>query len=147
MQALVCPITREVDVLVAMRRAHELAASLDFDEIDRTKIEIAVLELTRNILAHAGSGELQLETVSSSDWRGIALEARDHGPGIADIELAMRDGYSTRRSRSLGAGLPGVQRLMDTFSIESTVGVGTCIRAVKWPARGRAPGRPGGRRP
>ncbi|HWQ13073.1 MAG TPA: anti-sigma regulatory factor [Roseiflexaceae bacterium] len=128
-----------------MRRAHELAAALEFDEIDRTKIEITVLELARNILAHAGAGELLIEVAESDGRRGIAVEARDHGPGIADIELALRDGYST--ANTLGAGLPGVRRLMDTFQIESTVGVGTRVRAVKWPARRRTDVRPGGRRP
>lgn len=135
MQAVVCPITREVDVYVAMRRAHELARSLGFDDVDRGKLEIAVLELTRNILAHAGTGELQIELVEAEGRRGVAIEARDEGPGIPDIALAMRDGYSTRRS--LGAGLPGVQRLMDSFAIESSSERGTRVRAVKWPGRRR----------
>jgi anti-sigma regulatory factor (Ser/Thr protein kinase) len=140
---VVCPITREVDVYVAMRRAHELALSLGFDDVDRGKLEIAVLELTRNILAHAGTGELQIELVEAGGRRGVALEARDRGPGIADIALALRDGYSTRRS--LGSGLPGVQRLMDTFEIESTPD-GTRVHAVKWPNQRRIEARSGGRR-
>lgn len=143
MQAVVCPITREVDVYVAMRRAHELARSLGFDDVDRGKLEIAVLELTRNILAHAGTGELQIELVESDGRRGVGIEARDRGPGIPDIALAMRDGYSTRRS--LGSGLPGVQRLMDAFAIESRPEQGTRVRAVKWPDRRRGELR-GGRR-
>lgn len=144
MQAVVCPITRDVDAFVVMRRAHELAAALEFDDIDRTKIEIAVLELARNILAHAGAGELKLEAVEAEGRRGIAVEARDSGPGIADISLALRDGFSTKNT--LGAGLPGVKRLMDAFDIESTVGVGTRVRAVKWPVRRRGETRPGARR-
>lgn len=143
MQAVVCPITREVDVYVAMRRAHELALSLGFDDVDRGKLEIAVLELTRNILAHAGSGELEIGLLEEPSRRGVVIEARDSGPGIADISLAMRDGFSTRRS--LGAGLPGVQRLMDTFQIESNTG-GTRVRAVKWPNPRRAEARLGVRR-
>lgn len=143
MQAVVCSITREVDVYVAMRHAHELARILEFGDVDRGKLEIAVLELTRNILAHAGTGELRIATVEESGRRGVALEARDSGPGIADIALAMRDGYSTRRS--LGAGLPGVQRLMDSFAIESAAGQGTRIYAVKWPNQRRTT-RTGGRR-
>lgn len=145
MQVVVCPIARDVDVFVVMQRAHELAAALDFDDIDRTKIEIAVLELARNILAHARNGELQIETVEAGGRRGIAVEARDSGPGIANIELALRDGYST--ANTLGAGLPGVKRLMDAFQIESTVGVGTRVRAVKWPVRRRSEAPLGRRRP
>jgi anti-sigma regulatory factor (Ser/Thr protein kinase) len=143
MQSVVCLISREVDVYVAMRRAHELAHALAFDEVDRGKLEIAVLELTRNILAHAGSGELCITLAEADGRRGVALEARDQGPGIADIVLAMRDGYSTRRS--LGAGLPGVRRLMDSFEIESVPGQGTRVLAVKW-ATERRPARSGGRR-
>lgn len=133
MELVVCPVTREVDVYVAMGRARDMATALGFDDIDRTRIEIAVLELTRNILTHAGSGELAIELVEDGDRRGIAIEARDQGPGIADIALALRDGYST--AQTLGAGLPGVQRLMDEFHIESTVGMGTRVRAVKWPGK------------
>jgi serine/threonine-protein kinase RsbT len=145
MQAVVCPISREVDVYVAMRRARELADASGFDDIDRTKIEIAILELTRNILAHAAAGEVRLEAVERDGRPGVVVEARDNGPGIVDIELAMRDGYST--ARTLGAGLPGVRRLMDEFEIESTVGVGTRVRAVKWQARRRVVEPLRGRRP
>jgi serine/threonine-protein kinase RsbT len=144
MQSVTCPITREVDVYVAIGRGRELAAAIGFDDIDRTRIEIVILELTRNILAHAGKGELLLESIEQNDRRGIAIEARDKGPGIPDITLAMRDGYST--ANTLGAGLPGVKRLMDTFEITSEVGVGTHARATKWLEDRRARGRAGGRR-
>ena len=130
MQAVTCPVCQEVDVYVAIGRGRALATALGFDELDRTRIEIAILELTRNILAHAGSGELWLEPIEEADRRGIVIEARDSGPGIADIELAMRDGYST--THTLGTGLPSVQRLMDSFAIESAVNAGTQVRAIKW---------------
>ena len=143
MQVAMCPIVREVDVYVAIGRARELAAVIGFDEIDRTRIEIVILELTRNILAHAGKGELLLEPVEESGRCGLAVEARDSGPGIPDIALAMRDGYST--ANTLGAGLPGVQRLMDSFEITSQVGIGTRARAIKWLDQRRAKNRPGGR--
>jgi serine/threonine-protein kinase RsbT len=144
MQPVTCPITREVDVYVAIGRGRELAAAIGFDDIDRTRIEIVILELTRNILAHAGKGELLLESIEQDDRRGIVVEARDKGPGIPDITLAMRDGYST--ANTLGAGLPGVKRLMDAFEITSEVGVGTRARATKWLEDRRARGRAGGRR-
>ena len=126
-----CRITREVDVYVAMSQARELATEVGFGLTDRTRIEIVVLELTRNLLVHAGGGKLILTRLDDpTHGSGIAVEAIDTGPGIADIDLALQDGYST--AQTLGAGLPGVRRLMDEFSIESTVGVGTRVRAVKW---------------
>ena len=142
MPVVACTIGREVDVYVAIGRGREMATSLGFDEIDRTRIEIVILELTRNILAHAGRGELCLEAIEESGRRGMAVEAYDSGPGIADIELALRDGYST--AQTLGAGLPGVRRLMDDFAIESSVGVGTRVRAVRWLGKQPA-GHSGGR--
>lgn len=144
MAVVICPIGREVDVYVAIGRGREIATSLGFDDIDRTRIEIVILELTRNILAHAGKGELHLDTLEENGRRGMLVMAQDHGAGIADIALAMRDGYST--AHTLGAGLPGVRRLMDDFAIESEVGAGTTVRAVKWLGKPRLPGSVGGRR-
>ncbi len=130
MQVVTCSIRREVDVYVAIGRGREMSAAIGFADIDRTRIEIVILELTRNLIVHGGGGTLLLEAVERDGRTGLAVEARDTGPGISDIALAMRDGYST--ARTLGAGLPGVQRLMDEFHIESTVGVGTTVRATKW---------------
>jgi len=144
MAVVICSIGREVDVYVAIGRGRELATSLGVDDIDRTRIEIVILELTRNILAHAGKGELHLDTLEENGRRGMMVMARDHGPGIADIPLAMRDGYST--AHTLGAGLPGVRRLMDDFTIESQVGAGTTVRAAKWLGKPRQTGYVGGRR-
>jgi len=144
MAVVICPIGREVDVYVAIGRGREMATSLGFDDIDRTRIEIVILELTRNILAHAGKGELYLDTLEETGRRGMLVMVQDHGPGIADIALAMRDGYST--AHTLGAGLPGVRRLMDDFVIESEVGAGTTVRAVKWLGKPRPIGYAGGRR-
>lgn len=128
-----CTIRRDVDVYVAIGRGRELADSLGFNPIDRTRIEIVILELTRNLLAHAGGGTIVLDMVMQPDRRGMTVTARDHGPGIPDIDKALLDGYST--SSTLGAGLPGVRRLMDEFSIESEIGVGTTVRTTKWVSR------------
>lgn len=126
-----CSIKREVDVYVAMSRARELSSAIGFGEVDRTRIQIVILELTRNLLVHAGGGTLHLERLDDSvHGAGLAVEAVDEGPGIENIALALQDGYST--AHTLGAGLPGVRRLMDEFLIESTPGVGTRVRAVKW---------------
>lgn len=131
MKPVICAIRREVDVYIALSRARELASSTGFGKVDHTRIEIVILELTRNLLIHAGGGTLSLAQVEDqAHGRGIAVETTDTGPGIVDIDLALQDGYST--TRTLGAGLPGVRRLMDEFSIESTIGVGTRVRAVKW---------------
>ena len=127
---VVCSVTREVDAYVAMSRAREIAKLIGFEQTDRTRIEIAVLELSRNILVHAGHGEMSIGLFQDGEHQGMLIEASDHGPGIADIALAMSDGFST--ANTLGAGLPGVQRLMDVFEIESVIGVGTCVRAIKW---------------
>jgi len=131
MESISCSITREVDVYVAMSRGRELANALGLNTVDRTRVEIVVLELTRNLLTHAGGGTLSMALVDDpARGRGLSIEAVDTGPGIADIDLAMQDGFST--AHTLGAGLPGVKRLMDEFQIESTPGVGTRVRAVKW---------------
>lgn len=130
MEIVTCAIRWEVDIYLAIGRGRDIASAIGFGEIDRTKIEIIILELARNLLVHAGSGEIQLEQLGDGKQQGIEVVAQDQGPGIADIELALRDGYST--AHSLGAGLPGVRRLADKFSITSQVGVGTTVRAVKW---------------
>ena len=147
MLPVTCTIRREVDVYIAIGRGRELATALSFNEIDRTRIEIVILELTRNLLAHAGGGIITLAPVEENGRTGMLVGSNDEGPGIADIELALRDGYST--AQTLGAGLPGVRRLMDSFAIESTPGVGTQVRAIKWLASRRpaAPAVAQGRRP
>jgi anti-sigma regulatory factor (Ser/Thr protein kinase) len=131
-------IGREVDVYLAISRGRELATMIGFDIIDRTRVEIVILELSRNILVHAGNGTLLLERVERDGTPGLSIMVSDQGPGIADIELAMQDGYST--ASTLGAGLPGVRRLMDEFEIDSAPGQGTRVRALKWLSQRRRGG-------
>ncbi|GAA5526760.1 anti-sigma regulatory factor [Herpetosiphon gulosus] len=131
-------IAREVDVYIAVSHGREVSRGLGFDDVDRTRIEIAILELTRNILAHAERGSITVREIELNEQRGIEIEASDNGPGIADTTLALRDGYSTKQT--LGTGLPGVKRLMDEFEIESQVGVGTVVRARRWLPRRRERG-------
>jgi serine/threonine-protein kinase RsbT len=130
---LVVPVRAEVDVLLARQEARRLASDLRFSSAELTLIATVISEVARNIVAYAGKGEIVLRIVQQGQRRGLLVIARDKGPGIADIELALQDGYST--SRSLGLGLPGTKRLMDEFNIVSEVGKGTEIIMTKWSAR------------
>ena len=126
-------ITRDADIVVARQTGRELAAELGFKGSDLALIATAISEIARNIVVYAQRGEMDFAIVEEGDRRGISVVARDEGPGIADIEQAMRDGFST--GGSLGLGLPGARRLMDAFEIESRVGAGTTVRMKKWVRR------------
>lgn len=118
------------DIIIARQKGRALAAELGFSPTDVVRIATAISELARNVLSYAANGEIRLEAVNGRNRCGIAIVASDRGPGIADVERAMQDAYST--SGGLGLGLPGVRRLMDEFTIESTVGQGTTVSATKW---------------
>ena len=123
-------ILSEKDIVLARERGRALAQELGFSSSDPTLIATAISEVARNILKFAGRGEIVLVSVPQNPKKGIVIMARDEGPGIPDIPLAMRDGYST--SNGLGLGLPGARRLMDEFEVESVVGKGTTITMKKW---------------
>ena len=127
---LVMSIRTEVDVVIARQRGRELASKLRFSSSELTLIATAISEVARNIVIYAGTGEIVLRIVEQGQRRGLAVFARDRGPGIADIDRAMQDGYST--SRGLGIGLPGSKRLMDEFAVASEVGKGTVVSMTKW---------------
>ena len=122
-------IDADADIVRARQQARELAARIGFSRTDLTVIATAVSEVTRNIVRFAGCGEVQLELLEEPS-QGLRIIARDAGPGIPDVERAMRDGYSTYRG--LGMGLPGARRLMDEFALVSKVGVGTTVTMTKW---------------
>ena len=124
------PIVSEVDIVIARQQGRALAARLAFASSSQALIATAISELARNIVTYAGQGEIILKTASRAGASGIVIIARDAGPGIPDIGLAMQDGYST--TKSLGLGLPGARRLMDEFDIQSEVGKGTTITMTKW---------------
>ena len=108
-----------------------LARDLGFGTIDQARIATAISELTRNVVLYAPEGRLTVRAIVSDDGgRGIEVVCEDNGPGIANVELVMQDGYST--SSGLGMGLPGTQRLMDEFDIETRLGVGTKVTVRKW---------------
>ncbi len=123
------PIAQGGDIITARQQGRTLAAQLGFSSADQTLIATAISEMARNILVYAKRGEIILRCEQKSRL-GIAIVARDEGPGISDIERALRDGYST--SGSLGVGLPGTKRIMDEFTIISEVGKGTMVSMKKW---------------
>lgn len=124
------PVSTDADVVAAREKGRELSAQLGFSSIDLTLIVTAISELARNILLYADRGEIVLRLDNDDGREGIVVVARDEGPGIPDLELAMRDSYST--GNGLGLGLPGARRLMDEFAIQSEVSKGTTVVMKKW---------------
>ncbi|MDR7239386.1 anti-sigma regulatory factor [Bacillus sp. MM2020_1] len=123
-------IISEWDIVAARQLGRNVAKELEFGTVDQARITTAISELARNIYLYAGQGEIRIERINGRDKRGIKVIAADNGPGIQDIRKVMEDGYST--SGGLGAGLPGVKRLMDEFDITSSLEEGTIIKTVKW---------------
>ena len=133
---LLIPIAADVDVVTARQRGRDLAAEAGFSSGDQTVIAAAISEIARNILMYAKRGEIALSVVANGDRQGVVVVARDQGPGIRDVSLALQDGFST--SGGLGLGLPGAKRLMDEFEVASEPGRGTTITMKKWIRRGHA---------
>ncbi len=124
------PINSGADILTARLQGRQLASDAGFNNSDLTVIATAISEVARNIVQYARKGEIILGVVLDGNKRGLRVEARDDGPGIPNIELAMQDGYST--GGGLGLGLPGTRRLMDELQVDSKVGRGTTVVATKW---------------
>jgi serine/threonine-protein kinase RsbT len=123
-------IKSDQDIVLARQNGRAMAIDLGFSSSDATLIAAAISELARNIISYAREGEIFLQAVHGSQTTGMRIVASDEGPGIRDIQQAMRDGFST--SGSLGIGLPGVRRLMDEFEITSQPGRGTTVTVKKW---------------
>jgi serine/threonine-protein kinase RsbT len=123
-------VDRDADVVTARQKGRELAALAGISGSDLTVVATAISEIARNIISYAVRGEITLKVAQQGLRRGVIVIARDHGPGIADIEMAMRDGFST--GRSLGLGLPGARRLMDDFELVSELGEGVTVTMAKW---------------
>lgn len=123
-------ISVEQDVLIFRQRAREVAINAGMSAVDQSKLITACSELARNILVYAKQGEAIIEVVSEHGRRGIKATFKDKGPGIADIDQAMQDGYST--GKSLGLGLPGAKRLVNFFDIQSKSGYGTTVTIIRW---------------
>lgn len=126
----VVSITSDIDIVTVRREVRALSALLAFSPTELTLIATATSELARNIVLYARRGEIRLEILEDGSRVGVQVTAIDAGPGIPDIELALRGGYTT--SGSLGLGLPGVRSLMDEIEIQSEPGMGTTVRVRKW---------------
>lgn len=124
------PVETEGDIITARQVGREIASHLGFSLSDLTLIATAISEIARNMVDHAGRGEMFFYTCENNARAGICITARDKGPGIEDIEQAMEDGWTSKNG--LGLGLPGSRRIMDEFAIESVKGQGTTVVMKKW---------------
>jgi serine/threonine-protein kinase RsbT len=129
-EAVRISISTDSDIVVARQEGRTLATQAGFLATDQTLVATAISEIARNIVAHAGSGHLELKLVEEDGRRGLMIVAVDEGPGIRDVERALEDGYTT--GRGLGLGLPGARRIMDEFAITSKPGQGTKVVMHKW---------------
>ena len=128
--ALRVEIADNQDVVIVRQRVREHAQRLGFSLLETTKLVTAASELARNTLEHGGGGHAELEIIHDGPRRGIRMRFVDEGPGIPDIEQALRDGFTT--GKGLGLGLGGSRRLVTQLDIESAVGRGTKVTAIRW---------------
>jgi serine/threonine-protein kinase RsbT len=118
------------DIVRVRQLTREWAVEAGFSLVDQTKMVTAASELARNTVEHGGGGTARLELLADGGRRGLRLTCRDQGPGIPDIQLALRDGFTTRSG--LGLGLGGARRLVNEFGIESRPGEGTLVTITRW---------------
>lgn len=133
-------VAAEADITRTVMEAGRYSREAGLSEVDSQAVSTAVSELARNIIKYADSGEILFKTITAGASHGVIVSARDRGPGIADIDAAMCDHFSS--SGTLGLGLPGVQRMMDDFTIDSVPGESTQVSFLKWdnpPLRGKCP--------
>ena len=123
-------IRADEDVVAARQLVRELAVLVGFSLVDQTKVVTAASELARNVLQHGGGGTLTASALNDDSRRGLRLVFEDSGPGIEDIPLAMKDGFTT--GSGLGLGLGGAKRLSNEFEIDSTPGAGTRVTIARW---------------
>jgi serine/threonine-protein kinase RsbT len=123
------PVQSEPDVVAVRRRVREASARLGFSLVDQTKVVTAASELARNTVIYGGGGTMQMELLNGPR-NGLRLTFEDKGPGIADIDLALRDGFTT--GSGLGLGLGGAKRLVSDFEISSRPGEGTRVTITRW---------------
>jgi serine/threonine-protein kinase RsbT len=127
-------IVSDDDIVIARQEGRRLSAGLGFSSTDLTLIATAISEIARNIRLYAGEGQVRLRIVRQGSRDGIVVVAQDEGPGIADLDRAMQDGYSS--GGGSGLGLPGARRLMDEFDVKSAKGKGVTVTMKKWSRAG-----------
>ncbi|CPR11034.1 serine/threonine protein kinase [Mycobacterium bohemicum DSM 44277] len=127
---IVVDIHNPDDIVAARKAGHQLAVDLGFSLTDVTMVATAISEIARNITSYAGRGAVHIAVADREGRKALVVRAEDQGPGIADIDRAMEDGYTT--GRGLGLGLPGARRLMDRLLVESALGRGTVVEMWKW---------------
>jgi serine/threonine-protein kinase RsbT len=123
-------IRSSADVVSVRQAARALAERLGFSLVDQTKLVTAASELARNTIDYGGGGVVRLELIENGVRRGVRLTFEDQGPGIPDVALALKDGYTS--GGGLGLGLGGARRLVNDFSIDSSPGAGTRIMIARW---------------
>ena len=124
------PVASTEDIVLVRQAVRARAVELRFNLVDQTKIVTAASELARNTVIYGGGGTVELEAIEEDGRRGLRLTFEDHGPGIADIDMVMKDGYTT--GNGLGLGLGGSRRLSNEFEIRSRPGEGTVVRITRW---------------
>ena len=124
------PIQSSADVVLARQKVRQWAAEMKFSLVDQTKLVTAASELARNTLDHGKGGSMTVEIVENLGRQGLRMIFEDHGPGIPDIQAALRDGFTT--GHGMGLGLGGSKRLVNDFEIESAAGKGTRVAALRW---------------
>jgi len=127
---IVLPLAKSEDIVLMRQQVREMAVKLGLGLVDQTKVVTAASELGRNAIVYGGGGRVEMSEVYDGGRRGLRLAFVDEGPGIADIEQALRDGYTS--GGGLGLGLGGARRLSDQFSIESAPGKGTRVTITRW---------------
>ena len=124
------PLRSEEDIVASRQKVRALTQQLKFSLVDQTKMITAASELSRNTLVHGGGGTMAWEVIEEGVRRGLRLRFEDEGPGIADVKLALTDGWTS--GGGMGLGLPGSKRLVHEFDIQSAAGQGTCVSIVRW---------------
>ncbi|GAB2817153.1 anti-sigma regulatory factor [Comamonas piscis] len=124
------PLRSEADIVASRQVVRKLCVQLKFSLVDQTKMITAASELSRNTVVYGGGGDMDWELVVDGLKQGLCLRFKDQGPGIPDLDLALKDGWTS--GKGMGLGLSGSKRLVHDFDLESTVGVGTCVSVTRW---------------
>lgn len=124
------PLRNEADIVKSRQVVRGLTQQLKFSLVDQTKLITAASELSRNTVVYGGGGDMEWEILDNGLRVGLRLKFRDQGPGIPDMELALKDGWTS--GKGMGLGLSGSKRLVHEFEIESELGKGTCVSVTRW---------------